>query len=76
MPWIKIIVAGFQFTVALIRMVETAKERRQGANEAITAGLVAALKGMQDAQNARESVRNRIDANPNELRADDGFRHD
>jgi Tfp pilus assembly protein PilF len=74
MPWVKIAIAGFQFLAALIRMAESAKARKQGADEAIAAGLAAALKGMQDAQVARENVRKRIDADPNELRSDDGFR--
>ena len=59
---------------ALIRMAEHAKARQQGAEEAIAAGLRAAMKGMQDAQNARDDVRKRIDAKPDELLADDGFR--
>lgn len=74
LPWVKIVIAGLQFMTALIRMAETAKARQQGVDETIAAGLAAALKGMQDAQDARESVRNDIAANPGKLRTDDGFR--
>lgn len=74
MLWPKLIIACFQFMTALMRSVEHARIKKQGIDEAINAGLQAAIKGLKDAQIARDTVQQHIDAKPDELLADDGFR--
>ncbi|MCC7047214.1 MAG: hypothetical protein IT562_10915 [Alphaproteobacteria bacterium] len=74
--WIAIVAAVLRIVAAVVQSLQNQKLIDAAVAEVILKGLRESDDAIQQAQDARKAVRDRIARDPAELRRDDGFRRD